>query len=65
MGCGIMFPPDYDSEADSDLSPDENETPEPGDAPYNSDTDSEDEDWAQFPRLNQEPETGTKVQVGL
>ncbi|WAR02960.1 SPRY3-like protein [Mya arenaria] len=62
MGCGIMFPPDYDSEVDSDLSPDENEGTEPGDAPYHSDTDSEEEDWGQY-HGNKEPETGTKVQI--
>ena len=27
MGCGILFPPNYDSEADSNLSSDENSSP--------------------------------------
>ncbi|KAL4224836.1 hypothetical protein ACF0H5_015532 [Mactra antiquata] len=60
MGCGIMFPPDYDSEVDSDLSPDENECPEFIDEPYHS-SDSEDEDlWGPG---NKDFETGTEVQI--
>ena len=62
MGCGILFPPDYDSEIDSDLSPDENDSPEfpEGDDLYHT-SDSEDEDaiWGQ----KNKDESGTKVQV--
>ncbi|XP_052226309.1 SPRY domain-containing protein 3-like isoform X2 [Dreissena polymorpha] len=63
MGCGIMFPPDYDSEVDSDLSPDETEESQERvvdhDNLYNPETDSEDDDWANY--VNKEPETGTKI----
>ena len=64
MGCGIMFPPDYDSEVDSDLSPDENESLDSveNNGLYNTDSDSEDEDFMYNGR-NQDLETGTKVQV--
>ena len=61
MGCGIMFPPDYDSEVDSDLSPDENECPDFQEEPYHS-SDSEDEE---FWGGNKDFETGTKVQVSV
>ena len=43
MGCGILFPPDYDSEADSDLSPDDPDVCNDVLAEY-EDSDSEDED---------------------
>ncbi|XP_041365187.1 SPRY domain-containing protein 3-like [Gigantopelta aegis] len=56
MGCGILFPSDYDSEADSDLSPDEPEDIFQEDAWESSDEEDE-EPW---PR---EEEKGTKVQI--
>lgn len=62
MGCGIMFPPDYDSEVDSDLSPDENEGTDS--VEHNglyTDSDSEDEEYMYGRNLD--VETGTKVQV--
>ena len=62
MGCGILFPHDYDSEVDSDLSPDENDSPDllrGDDDSYLTDS-SEDEDfWGEKKGDN----SGTKVQV--
>lgn len=43
MGCGILFPPDYDSEADSDLSPDDPDVCNDVLAVF-EDSDSEDDD---------------------
>lgn len=43
MGCGILFPPDYDSEADSDLSPDDPDVCNEVIADF-EESDSEDED---------------------
>ncbi|XP_045174288.1 SPRY domain-containing protein 3-like [Mercenaria mercenaria] len=59
MGCGIMFPPDYDSEVDSDLSPDENESPDFQEEPYHSSDSEDDEFWGG----NKDFESGTKVQI--
>ena len=43
MGCGILFPPDYDSEVDSDLSPDDPDVCNDVLAVF-EDSDSEDDD---------------------
>lgn len=61
MGCGILFPNDYDSEADSDQSPDDPDVSNRELDEYPSDSDSEDENmwWRQG-----NDEQGTKVQVG-
>ena len=63
MGCGILFPRDYNSEIDSDgshdLSPDYGEEDLELDPDYHS-SDSEDEEWWERPYA----ENGTKVQVG-
>ena len=56
MGCGILFPADYDSEADSDLSPDEPEDIFQEEA-WESSDEEDDEPW------QREEEKGTKVQV--
>lgn len=64
MGCGILFPNDYDSEADSDQSPDDPDVSnrELDLDEYPSDSDSEDENmWWRHGN----DEQGTKVQVGL
>lgn len=60
MGCGILFPNDYDSEADSDQSPDDPDVSNRELDEYPSDSDSEDENmwWRQG-----NDEQGTKVQV--
>ena len=61
MGCGILFPPDYDSEVDSDLSPDEVEPPHfiEDDDTYHSSDSEDDDSWLG----GKEDESGTKVQV--
>ncbi|KAL5006891.1 hypothetical protein ScPMuIL_015697 [Solemya velum] len=58
MGCGILFPPDYDSELDSYFSPEELENA--FEQLDEGDTDSDDDDlWGRVPV----EEKGTKVQV--
>lgn len=62
MGCGIHFPNDYDSEADSDQSPDDPDVSNRELDEYPSDSDSEDENmWWRHGN----DEQGTKVQVCL
>ncbi|KAJ8298995.1 hypothetical protein KUTeg_023055 [Tegillarca granosa] len=62
MGCGILFPPDYDSEADSDLSPDDLECIDTADDYPTSDSDDEDLYGERLkPGFD---DSGTKVQVG-
>lgn len=61
MGCGILFPPDYDSEADSDLSPDDLECIDTADDYPTSDSDDEDLYGERLkPGFD---DSGTKVQV--
>ena len=65
MGCGILFPRDYNSEVDSegshDLSPDfiDDGYDYLGDEEYDHNSDSEDEEWWEKPYA----ENGTKVEV--
>ena len=66
MGCGILFPNDYDSEVDSDPSPDDPEVNNMNNEMgpnklYDSDSeDSDEEDMLWQPGRE---EQGTKVQV--
>ncbi|KAK3101514.1 hypothetical protein FSP39_004141 [Pinctada imbricata] len=65
MGCGILFPPDYDSEADSDPSPDDpdvNNMVNEMHGLYGSDSEDSDDDLDLLYPLDKE-EQGTKVQV--
>ncbi|CAH1785723.1 unnamed protein product [Owenia fusiformis] len=66
MGCGILFPRDYNSEEDSDISPDVSPDAEDKidellnlESDYHSSDSEEEEDWWEKPNA----ETGTKVQV--
>lgn len=64
MGCGILFPRDYNSEADSDGSRDSGQGDEDEDEDYLDQddlrsSDSEDEEWREKPFMDD----GTKVQV--
>ena len=65
MGCGILFPRDYTSSADSDDSRDSPDSDGGGDDFIDvgdfSDSDDEDEWWQPGPALA----SGTKVQVNL
>lgn len=63
MGCGILFPPDYDSEADSDLSPDENSSPDFLSNEDQNDYDLSDSDDDLMWGGEGQDESGTKVQV--
>ena len=63
MGCGILFPPDYDSEADSDLSPDENSSPDFLSNEDHNDYDLSDSDDDLMWGGEGQDESGTKVQV--
>ena len=70
MGCGILFPPDYDSEADSDLSPDDPDVYNDVLAEFdNSDSDDDDlyDDLDERPGINggHPKEDGTLVCVSL
>ena len=65
MGCGILFPPDYDSEADSDLSPDENSSPDFLSNEDHNDYDLSDSDDDLLWGGEGQDESGTKVQVCL
>ncbi|XP_067655454.1 SPRY domain-containing protein 3-like [Haliotis asinina] len=60
MGCGIYFPNDYDSEADSDLSPEdpEDDVLLENDELSSDSEEEEEEGWARHPE-----DVGTKVQV--
>lgn len=63
MGCGILFPPDYDSEADSDLSPDENSSPDFLSNEDQNDYDLSDSDDDLMWGGEGQDESGTKVQI--
>ncbi|XP_052066245.1 SPRY domain-containing protein 3-like [Mytilus californianus] len=66
MGCGILFPPDYDSEADSDLSPDDPDVYNDvlADENYSDDDDDDLYDEVEGRPVNgQPPEDGTLVCV--
>ena len=63
MGCGILFPPDYDSEADSDLSPDESSSPDFLSNEDQNDYDLSDSDDDLMWGGEGQDESGTKVQV--
>ena len=63
MGCGILFPPDYDSEADSDCSPDENSSPDFLSNEDQNDYDLSDSDDDLMWGGEGQDESGTKVQV--
>lgn len=66
MGCGILFPPDYDSEADSDLSPDDPDVYNDvlADENYSDDDDDDLYDEVEGRPVNgQAPEDGTLVCV--
>ena len=66
MGCGILFPRDYNGETDGDGSQDSGQGDDDDDEDYLDledlrSSDSEEEEWGERPY----PEEGTKVQVAI